>query len=76
MPEVSPLHENLADEIRHEISQNLDRVGNMSDEEVIPDTTYDNINLNPKDNNIQQVEKFIDKSPEAVAQLLRKWLSE
>jgi len=29
------LHENLADEIRHEISQNLDRTGSMSDEEVM-----------------------------------------
>lgn len=29
------MHENLADEIRHEISQNLDRTGSMSDEEVM-----------------------------------------
>ncbi|MEN6317031.1 MAG: CpaF family protein [Clostridiaceae bacterium] len=35
LPEVSPLHENLGDEIRHEISQNLDRTGSMSDEEVM-----------------------------------------
>ncbi len=48
----------------------------MADEEVMPDPAYENIDLNTKNNNIQQVEKFIDKSPEAVAQLLRNWLSE
>lgn len=48
----------------------------VADEEVMPDTTYDNIDLSKKNNSVQQVEKFIDKSPEAVAQLLRNWLSE
>ena len=37
---------------------------------------YPEIELRGKPGNVEQLEKFIDKDPRAVAQLLRNWLSE
>ena len=48
----------------------------MADEEIIPEPSVREVKFDNKDNNLEQLEKYIDKSPEAVAQLLRNWLSE
>ena len=37
---------------------------------------YEDFDLNTKNENVQQLEKFIDKDPQAVAQLLRNWLTD
>ena len=46
------------------------------EEEIIPEPVALDVNFEAKDTNLSQLEKYIDKSPESVAQLLRNWLSE
>lgn len=46
--------------------------GDEDDEEI----KYTDVDLNAKPEGVQQLERFIDKDPEAVAQLLRNWLSD
>jgi flagellar M-ring protein FliF len=48
----------------------------LADEEVIPEPVARDVNFEVKDTNLGLLENYIDKSPEAVAQLLRNWLSE
>jgi flagellar M-ring protein FliF len=45
-------------------------------EEIIPEPLANDVNFDTKDTNLTQLETYIDKSPESVAQLLRNWLSE
>ena len=52
----------------------------VADEQLIPQpasVSADlNGNINLKSENVEQLEKYIDKSPDAVAQLLRNWISD
>lgn len=45
-------------------------------DEQSDDSHYPDLDLNAKPEGVQQLERFIDKDPEAVAQLLRNWLSD
>lgn len=44
--------------------------------ELESQTHYADVELNSKPEGVKQLEKFIDKDPQAVAQLLRNWLSD
>ncbi|NLL39497.1 MAG: flagellar M-ring protein FliF [Clostridiales bacterium] len=46
----------------------------IADDEM--DEKYPDVELSAKPEEIEQLERFIDKDPEAVAQLLRNWLSD
>jgi flagellar M-ring protein FliF len=49
----------------------------VADEEIIPPPEPMEVNFEAKeDTSLTQLEKYIDKSPESVAQLLRNWLSD
>lgn len=53
----------------------------VADEEIVPEpgdpgSDSQNINFDSKDDNLSVLEEYIDKNPEAVANLLRNWLNE
>lgn len=49
----------------------------MADEDVTQEVSqYKDVDLNIKSDGVLQLEKFIEKDPAAVAQLLRNWLSD
>lgn len=52
------------------------KVDYVAGEEIIPEALGNDVKFETKDNNLSQLESYIDKSPESVAQLLRNWLSE
>jgi len=41
-----------------------------------PEQEYEDVELNKKSSGLEQIERFIDKDPGAVAQLLRNWLTD
>lgn len=61
--------ERLQDEALH----GIDVLAGFGDDELL-DSVYKDIDLNAKSEAVEQLEKFIDKDPQAVAQLLRNWL--
>jgi flagellar M-ring protein FliF len=63
-------------EEQYAVATGQGQIDYIAGEEVMPESVYDDIDLSKKNNEVQQVEKFIDKDPEAVAQLLRNWLAE
>lgn len=54
---------------------NINVLAGAGDDELL-ESMYKDINLNAKSEGIEQLEKFIDKDPQAVAQLLRNWLTD
>jgi len=63
-------------EVGSGIGMGIDYMADM-DEEIIDVTEDDEIELQQtKPSGLEQIEKFIDKDPAAVAQLLRNWLSD
>jgi len=48
----------------------------MADGDITDVTQYDDVDLHKKSSGLEQIERFIDKDPAAVAQLLRNWLSD
>ena len=48
----------------------------MADGDVTDVTKYDDVDLQKKSSGLEQIERFIDKDPAAVAQLLRNWLTD
>ena len=48
----------------------------VADDEISMDDEYDEVQLTTKSSGLEQIERFIDKDPDAVAQLLRNWLTD
>ncbi|MDR0491856.1 MAG: flagellar M-ring protein FliF [Oscillospiraceae bacterium] len=83
-PEISP-EALLADGARVDYMANDDLVdemglepnpGEMAGDETEADEEVEEIELNTKSPGLEQIERFIDKDPAAVSQLLRNWLTD
>ena len=48
----------------------------LADEDLAEEAFEDEVELNTKSTALEQIERFIDKDPGAVAQLLRNWLTD
>ncbi|MGI6175463.1 MAG: flagellar basal-body MS-ring/collar protein FliF [Christensenellales bacterium] len=63
-------------EMQDEVYTEDEGVDYMADEEIIPGNELEQMIEQKDDTIVSQLEDYIDKSPESVAQLLRNWLSE
>jgi len=69
-------YEGYGDNDDEDDEYNEDGIDYLADEDISVIEQPEEIELNKKSTVVEQIEKFIDKDPEAVAQLLRNWLSD
>jgi len=58
------------------VGAGIDYIADEEDYEEIEEEEYEEVELQKKPTGLEQIERFIDKDPAAVAQLLRNWLSD
>ena len=58
------------------VGAGIDYMADDDDYEITDVSDYEEVELQTKSTGLEQIERFIDKDPGAVAQLLRNWLSD